>query len=78
MYVCVCVCISSWCNKESLSKLKHLVKIKARHLKSQTSNNMLHSYSIKDSLDELNQRFRVIPTDEANGNVAMICKRKYV
>ena len=78
MCVCVCVCISSWCNKESLSKLKLLVKIKARHLKSQTSNNMLHSYSIKDSLDELNQRFRVIPTDEANGNVAMICKRKYV
>ena len=44
-------------------------------MKSKTSNNNLHIDCIKDSLEELNQKFIVNPTVKANGNIFLICKR---
>ena len=38
---------------------------------------MLHGISIKNSLEELHQKFIVTPIGKANGNVAVICKRFY-
>ena len=44
-------------------------------MKSKTSNNNLHIDCIKDSLEELNQKFMVNPTVKANGNIILFCKR---
>ena len=38
---------------------------------------MIRSDCVKDFLEELFQKFIVIPIDKAHGNVAVICKRFY-
>ena len=73
------MCNKSGMSKEFLSRCKYLaikeVELKINALRKK--NNMLHSVSIKDSLEELHGKFIATQIDKANGNVAANCKRFY-
>ena len=54
-----------------------LILIKVKHVKFKSNKNTLHGDFIKTSLEELQHRLILTPTDMTNGNVAVIYEKIY-
>ena len=46
-----------------------------QHLQPSQHSSMFNESSVKDSLNQLQDKFVIVPIDKATGNVAFICKR---
>ena len=83
-------CVKTFCDKEGINISvfdEFIVKIKAkidtkvtdlkRSLHINKHSDSLNSPDVKRALDDIHQKFVVVPIDKAVGNIALICKRFY-
>ena len=82
--------ITTWSTKKSLSKIVFkewkikLIKLLDERIKSLSNSikpikfrPLLKQHLVKETLNELHEKYVITPVDKASGNVAIICKRFY-
>ena len=82
-------CVTEWCDKHALTtivmapdmhSLESLLDVgisELQHLQPSQHSSIFSESSVKDSLNQLQDKFVIVPVDKVTGNVAFICKGFY-